>query len=181
MKVLNRNIKTQRSIKVKMNETRIPDQSAQYQKYLDIQQEDLISTLKMVAPSNSWPINMNITGDPIFDKLRNTLSQKEIDEAVYGQDIYEQECVIRNPNLTQAHCQHLFETLIRNNGSDDLTMGLLVSLKEFPEDLLFELAHKITKKDEFTHISILAHPRVNRETKIVLGLRVGSANKKRLD
>lgn len=164
-----------------MDEIQIPDQSAEYQRYLDIQQEDLDSTLKMVAHTNSWPINMNLTGDPIFDKLRNTVSQKEIDEAVYGEDIYEQECVIRNPNLTQAHCRHLFETLIRNKDSDDLTMGLLVLQKEFPEDLLFELAHKITKEDEFTHISILAQPKVNKETKIVLGLRIGLANKKRLD
>lgn len=100
-----------------------------------------------------------------FEKLRNTLSLGEIDRAVYSDDLSENQCVVRNNNLTEEHCRHLSNRLEKD---DDLSWALLVWHKSFPEDLLPLVA---LNAGELTQSFILARENVPPEVRVIIALK----------
>lgn len=100
-----------------------------------------------------------------FETLKNTRSPEEIEEAVYSSDLYDNQCIVRNSNLTEEQCGHLTKRL---DIDDDLSWFFLLTQKNFPQDLLLQVAMR--PLGPMAQAIVLGNPNATPEIKVAITL-----------
>lgn len=105
-----------------------------------------------------------------YDKsMSKTASTEEINEAVYGSNLYARRFVLSNPLLTHDHFHYLYPLY-----KDSATIYFLMKNRSCPADLLYKVA--VEDDDPVVRDFVAEHPNVTKETLVIISLRRSPAH-----